>query len=76
MEQDKAKEEERAVERGEQREQLKEGRKPFYLSKAKQKEIKLVNQYEKLKETGGLDTYIKKKTKKNLIRDRRKFENL
>merc|ERR1712059_212703 len=33
-----------------------------------EKEVALVEQYEKLKETGGLDTYIRKKTKKNLVR--------
>merc|ERR1712179_686819 len=65
-----------AAEKNEKKEQLQSGVKPFYISKSKQKEIKLVDQYEKLKESGGLDKYIRKKTKKNLVKDRKKFENL
>merc|ERR1719318_192679 len=74
--QNKVKEEEKAAEKNEKKEQLEAGIKPFYISKSKQKEMKLVDQYEKLKESGGLDKYIKKKTKKNLVKDRKKFENL
>jgi len=74
--QNKMKEEQEAVEKNEKKEQLQSGVKPFYISKSKQKEMKLVDQYEKLKESGGLDKYIRKKTKKNLVKDRKKFENL
>jgi len=74
--QNKVKEQEKALEQSEKKDQLASGVKPFYVSKSKQKEIKLVDQYEKLKQTGGLDNYIKKKTKKNLVKDRKKFENL
>jgi len=74
--QNKMKEEQEAAEKNEKKEQLQSGVKPFYISKSKQKEIKLVDQYEKLKESGGLDKYIRKKTKKNLVKDRKKFENL
>merc|ERR1719394_2207491 len=56
----------------ERKEKLKAGEKPHYVSKAKQKEAKLVEQYERLKEKGGLDTFIKKKTKKNLSKERKK----
>jgi len=74
--QNKMKEEQEAAEKNEKKEQLQSGVKPFYISKSKQKEMKLVDQYEKLKESGGLDKYIRKKTKKNLVKDRKKFENL
>ena len=74
--QNKVKEQELAVERTQQKDQLEAGVKPFYVSKSKQKETKLVEQYEKLKQSGGLDNYIRKKTKKNLVKDRKKFEKL
>ena len=74
--QNKMKEEQENAEKNEKKEQLQSGVKPFYISKSKQKEMKLVDQYEKLKESGGLDKYIRKKTKKNLVKDRKKFENL
>eukprot|EP00090_Calanus_glacialis_P035504 TRINITY_DN60601_c0_g1_i1.p1 TRINITY_DN60601_c0_g1~~TRINITY_DN60601_c0_g1_i1.p1 ORF type:complete len:402 (-),score=176.42 TRINITY_DN60601_c0_g1_i1:32-1237(-) len=74
--QNKVKEQELAVERDQKKDQLEAGVKPFYVSKSKQKEIKLVDQYEKLKQSGGLDNYIRKKTKKNLVKDRKKFEKL
>jgi len=65
----------RAKEEGEVRErkeQLRAGEKPRYLSKAKQKEVDMVRQYEELKEKGGLDTFIRKKTKKNNSKERKK----
>jgi len=54
------------------KEQLKAGEKPFYMSKSKKNEAKLVEQFEHLKEKGGLDTFIKKKVKKNLSKERKK----
>ena len=60
----------------ERKSQLKAGIKPVYISKSKQKEKDLVKKYEKLKQSGGLDSYIKKKTKKNVAKDRKRFENL
>merc|ERR1712106_125969 len=74
--QNKVKEQEEAAEKNEKKDQLNAGVNPFYVSKSKQKEIKLVDQYEKLKKSGGLDNYIRKKTKKNLVKDRKKFERL
>jgi len=74
--QNKVKEQEQEAEKTERKDQLKAGVKPFYVSKSKQKEIKLVDQFEKLKSSGGLDNFIRKKTKKNLVKDRKKFENL
>ena len=61
-----------ASETAQRKTQLKAGEKPFYESKSRQKEAKLVEQYEQLKEKGGLDTFIKKKTKKNLGKERKK----
>ena len=76
LEQDKVKETEKKAEIEERKSQLKAGIKPVYISKSKQKEKDLVKKYEKLKQSGGLDSYIKKKTKKNVAKDRKRFENL
>merc|ERR1719150_689920 len=65
LEHDKSKEEEKKAEIEERKNQLKAGIKPKYISKSKLKEKELINKYKKLKETGGLDKYISKKTKKN-----------
>merc|ERR1719319_94329 len=65
----------RAKEEGEvkeRKEQLRAGEKPRYLSKAKQKEVDMVKQFEELKEKGGLDTFIRKKTKKNDSKEKKK----
>jgi len=72
IEHDKAKDEERKAEREERREQLKAGIKPQYISKSKQKEKDLIKKYETLKQSGGLDKYISKKTKKNVAKDRKR----
>ena len=76
LEHDKAKDEEKKAERDERREQLKAGIKPQYISKSKQKEKDLIKKYETLKESGGLDKYINKKTKKNAAKDRKRIGNL
>ena len=72
IEHDKAKDEEKKAEREERREQLKAGIKPQYISKSKQKEKDLIKKYETLKQSGGLDKYISKKTKKNVAKDRKR----
>ena len=71
LEHDKSKEEEKKAEIEERRNQLKAGIKPKYISKSKLKEKELINKYKKLKETGGLDKYISKKTKKNTSKERK-----
>ena len=76
LNQDKEKEMEKKVENEERKAQLRAGIKPVYISKSKQKEKDLVKKYEKLKESGGLDNYIKKKTKKNVAKDRKRFHKL
>merc|ERR1712080_720683 len=68
--------EEKKIETKKTKELLMAGKKPFIMGKAKQKEFDLAAKYEKLKESGGLDNYIKKKTKKNATKDRRKLEKL
>lgn len=70
--QNQVKKAQEASQMAEKKEQLAAGEKPHYVSKSKQKEAKLVEQYEQLKEKGGLDTFIKKKTKKNLSKERKK----
>jgi len=76
IENDKKKDEEKKAENEERREQLKAGIKPQYISKSKQKERDLMKKYETLKESGGLDKYISKKTKKNLSKDRKRMDKL
>merc|ERR1712029_478794 len=76
IENDKKKDEEKKAEFEERREQLKAGIKPQYISKSKQKERDLMKKYETLKESGGLDKYISKKTKKNLSKDRKRMDKL
>ena len=76
LDQDKEKEKEKKEEIEERKAQLKAGIKPVYISKSKQKEKDLVKKYEKLKSSGGLDNYIKKKTKKNVAKDRKRFQKL
>merc|ERR1719402_1250396 len=54
------------------KEKLKAGEKPFYLSKAKKKEAELVSKYEELQSRGGLDTFMRKTTKKKDSKERKK----
>lgn len=74
--QNEARSEERQIETKKTKELLMAGKKPFIMGKAKQKEFDLAAKYEKLKESGGLDNYIKKQTKKNATKDRKKLEKL
>jgi len=60
----------------ERKEMLRTGKKPYIMGKSRQKEFDLAAKYEKLKETGGLDNYIKKKTKKNVAKDRKVLSKL
>merc|ERR1711913_179308 len=68
--------EEMKIQTKERKEMLMTGKKPYVMGKREQKEFDLAKQYEKLKETGGLDNYIKKKTKKNAAKDRKKLSRL
>jgi len=67
---------EREIESKKTKELLLAGKKPYIMGKAKQKEHDLAAKYEKLKESGGLDNYIKKQTKKNATKDRIRLEKI
>ena len=60
------------AESSDKKEKLKAGEKPFYLSKSKKKEVELVAKYEELETKGGLDTFMRKTTKKKDSKDRKK----
>jgi len=60
------------AESSDKKEKLKAGEKPFYLSKAKKKEVELVAKYEELQSKGGLDTFMRKTTKKKDSKERKK----
>jgi len=60
------------AENSDKKEKLKAGEKPFYLSKAKKKEAELVAKYEELQSKGGLDTFMRKTTKKKDSKERKK----
>ena len=60
------------AENSEKKEKLKSGEKPFYMSKAKRKEAELVSKYEELQSKGGLDSFMRKTTKKKDSKERKK----
>merc|ERR1719154_879651 len=53
-------------------EKLREGLKPKFISKSKQKEQDLLKKYETLKDKGGLDKYIEKKQKMKSQKDKKR----
>ena len=74
--QKKEKEEVKQKEAKERKEMIKAGKKPYFVGKREQRENELVARYEKLKQSGGVDKYIKKKSKKNAAKDRKLKEKL
>lgn len=54
-----------------EREAAKQGKKPFYLKKSEIRKQELVEQYEKLKASGKLESFLKKKRRRNAAKDRR-----
>ena len=46
------------------------------MSKTERKTKDLVDKYEELKSTGKIDKYLKKKAKKNQIKDRKKMSDM
>ena len=52
---------------------ISKGKKPFYLKKATQKKIELMQKYSELKKSGKVDEFIRKKRKKNASRDRKQM---
>ena len=62
------------AEKRKNKELLKEGKTPVYLSKSDRKKKELVEQFEDLKKSGKIDSYLKKKSKKNMVKDRKKMK--
>jgi len=54
-----------------EKEAVKGGKKPFFLKKSEKKRLELVQRYEDLKATGGLEKAMAKKRKKNASKDHR-----
>merc|ERR1712126_263316 len=56
------------------RELIKEGKPPEFVSKQEEKNMSIVEKYEELKNTNKLDQYMKKKSKKDLAKDRKRLK--
>ena len=56
------------------RELIKQGKKPEFVSKQEKKNMSIVEKYEELKNTNKLDQYMKKKNKKDLAKDRKRLK--
>ena len=63
-------------EREKNKELVQSGMKPVYRNKMENKNKELVDKFEELKKSGGLDKYMKSKTKKNFVKDRKKFGSM
>ncbi|XP_055315417.1 ribosomal RNA processing protein 36 homolog [Sitodiplosis mosellana] len=60
-------------ERQKNKDAIKNERKPFFMSKREQKAQDLVKQFEELKKSGKLNKHLEKRRKKNMSRDRKKY---
>ena len=56
------------------RELIKEGKAPEFVSKEEKKNMKIVEKYEELKSSNKLDQYMKKKNKKELGKERKRLK--
>ncbi|KAK9143519.1 hypothetical protein Syun_012919 [Stephania yunnanensis] len=54
-----------------EREATKQGKRPFYLKRSKIREMRLVEKYKNLKETGKLESAMERRLQKNASKDRR-----
>ena len=63
-------------EKNRNRELAKEGKAPVFMSKAERKNKELVDKFEELKSSGRIDSYLKKKAKKNETKDRIKMRKM
>jgi len=52
---------------------VKQGKRPFYLKKSVKKKLELAGKFQKLKSSGKLEQYLKKRGKKNASKERRKM---
>ena len=58
------------------RELIKEGKAPEFVSKEEKKNMKIVEKYEELKSSNKLDQYMKKKNKKELGKERKRLKTI
>jgi len=58
------------------RELIKEGKAPEFVSKEEKKNLKIVEKYEELKSSNKLDQYMKKKNKKELGKERKRLKTI
>ena len=56
------------------RQLIKDGQTPEFVSKQEEKSRNLIEKYEELKKSNKLEQYMKKKNKKNLMKDRKKLK--
>lgn len=70
----KAKDEGRMLEKQQARQAIQEGKRPFYERKSTKQAKALVEQYDKLKETGQLAKHIDKRRRKVTGKDRKKLD--
>merc|ERR1711894_218215 len=69
------KEKSATVERKKQNRQLlKDGKMPEFVSKQEEKNRNLIEKYEELKSSNKLEKYMKKKNKKNMSKDRKRIK--
>lgn len=52
---------------------VKQGKRPFYLKKSVKKKLELAEKFKKLKSSGKLEQYLKKRGKKNASKERKKM---
>lgn len=57
--------------KAEEREAVKQGKKPFFLKRSEAKRQELVAKYKHLKATGGLEKVVQKRRRKNAMKDHR-----
>lgn len=50
---------------------MKDGKRPYYLSKRKQREAELIEKFKLLQKSGKLDSYMEKVRKKKAHKERR-----
>lgn len=55
----------------EERERIAEGKRPFWVGKSEMKKIEQKRKFDELKETGKLNSYLKKRNKKLIAKDRK-----
>ena len=57
------------------RELAAEGKRPQFMTRREKQNVELVDKFEELKNSGKLENYMKKKSKKNLAKDRKKIKD-